>query len=1622
MNIGFTAVHAQEIFETDFEVTEGYEIGLLNGQLDWEAHKFVKIDDVTPYSGSQLIWSSPGLANDFSLAFDSVTPTSKLYVDFYLSPSVAASFDDLPQKLTDSSVAVSSLVNVGNGLGELVVVDGDGEGGGAWQTTGYYVIIEDEYNFVSRYIWFVYELDYTDLKYNLYIDGVLAASDIDFLSPVLNQFTQFKISSDGNTDVYFDNFTISYDVPDGLDHDGDGLLTSFEDSNGNETADANETDFMSSDTDGDRMGDGVEQLHGFDPLIPENFTTLTDNAEGADDWRTGFEIAEGINVGELDRQGNWQASSSIQVVNSDASDGTQSIKFATDSTALSMFEQYFGTNDTDQIWISFYGKLVAGPLQDPSEFDSRVAGVFKLNSEGNLAALDRLNNEWKVDGTIFDADYFNDNQWKHYVVHLDYLRRQWSLIVEGGMVFRDIPFTENTPKEFSYVNIIQTAQTGSSESTFIDEVTVSDSEPAGLDFDFDGLENSIERTIGSDLFAADTDGDKIGDLWEYQNDLDLLNGEDGGMHADTDGMTNLDEYRYGFDPNRSDVDGADGLIRRDVWMDMLDDSTAALKNSPLYPQDPTIKLWSTDLDISESESVGNFYGQRLHGLIIAPATAEYIFWIAGDDYCEFWLSTDATIANRSRLCYLNGYTTYQNWEYDSSQKSEPVSLQAGQAYYFEVLHKEHAGDSHVSVAWEYGENARSVITEDHLRIHMPDTTNDVDLDGLPDDWETANGLDPDKGYGSDGYAGDANHNGRLNYEERILKTDPTEPNNDGDALSNIIEYKILGSDPFLAETHAQEALSESSAFDFVSIDGYVGNEAVAYEDPENDFHLYFGGGGTGLKNYNDGGQFVHKTVKGDFSIVMQLIRGSDNDDLSLALIARENLKTNSIYVGVDSLKDKRSYHFKRRSEEESVLSEINLIRDFLSDQRWLRLERTDDTFLAYASSDGSNWIFVGSYSASLPDELYVGAFLGSGSSADFRGVEIKFTEWYVDQDRDGLWDHVEASIGTLIDNPYTDEDDLSDYEEYFHLGTDPLVKDTVSVSSPLFQADGDSFTASEGNWRGDAGGSITSLDYRGSLTYAITVAEAGFYRLDATIREGEEYRDASQFKLLLYVNGLHAGEVNTIAKSSQSTTVSFWLPWLEAGSATIQVDWIPLEDNSTLQLNSISMVELEFEDVSTKESWVNARIEKEIAVPVSGSVNSLVSPYNLYGQAVNLNSISIVRDSDGAEFEAIRALSDTFHANLPLSIQTGSDAFTIESHGGLFSEPISVDWQITNLFDAATLEAPVIRPSDSLLIGWSDTSGNKPEFGLFLEIFKAEGEAELFQTSDGNDYRDVLSGAPDISEVEVILEKGAISPWDFVSVERVSYQHGDVPFTNPDRELLDSDTAEVGIPLLVDAYGLKDDEVSAISFNTPGSYFIRSTWREANGSISQSVVEITVADVELGDPVAAIIGFGREWQPDSLAGEISVTADPQITLSEDLNLSYRKFDLKITSESDARMIARMPVTGAVADVVDVRAIKDYSRLFGGTQKIIDVFTDGTQVIEYLFVFGGDLPDDFKIHLTPLSAGVLFEDGSLEQWITKEDLDELGRYRMRLTSPADVPTSGCFNFQYFQSSQPISDKI
>jgi hypothetical protein len=106
----------------------------------------------------------------------------------------------------------------------------------------------------------------------------------------------------------------------------------------------------------------------------------------------------------------------------------------------------------------------------------------------------------------------------------------------------------------------------------------------------------------------------------------------------------------------------------------------------------------------------------LRGYLLAPATGDYIFWIAsfrGNAPAELWLSDDENPARKERIAWLvppGGLKQGQgggkgaalgleaDWQRSPNQKSSPLSLVQGRRYYLEVWQE--GGDiGSLAVGW-----------------------------------------------------------------------------------------------------------------------------------------------------------------------------------------------------------------------------------------------------------------------------------------------------------------------------------------------------------------------------------------------------------------------------------------------------------------------------------------------------------------------------------------------------------------------------------------------------------------------------------------------------------------------------------------------------------------------------------------------------------------------------------------------------------------------------------------------------------------------------------------------------------------------------------------------------------
>lgn len=155
------------------------------------------------------------------------------------------------------------------------------------------------------------------------------------------------------------------------------------------------------------------------------------------------------------------------------------------------------------------------------------------------------------------------------------------------------------------------------------------------------------------------------------------------------------------------IPGSVGL-KREVWNGISGSAVANLTSASSYTSaQPSGRGALTRFEAPTSH--GDNYGQRITGLLVAPESGNYKFWIASDDTSELWLSTDTNPANRIKIAQCTSASSPREWTRFSGQESGTLPLVAGQKYHIEVLHKEGTGNDHLAVAWQGPSFSRQVI-------------------------------------------------------------------------------------------------------------------------------------------------------------------------------------------------------------------------------------------------------------------------------------------------------------------------------------------------------------------------------------------------------------------------------------------------------------------------------------------------------------------------------------------------------------------------------------------------------------------------------------------------------------------------------------------------------------------------------------------------------------------------------------------------------------------------------------------------------------------------------------------------------------------------------------------------
>lgn len=243
-----------------------------------------------------------------------------------------------------------------------------------------------------------------------------------------------------------------------------------------------------------------------------------------------------------------------------------------------------------------------------------------------------------------------------------------------------------------------------------------------------------------------------------------------------------------------------------------------LTSSDRYPDNPDEVATLNSLAIPGYRAED--YGTFVRGFIQPPQSGDYRFLISGNDKVDFWLSSDDTVANAQIIASVPAYTNSSDFNKYASQTSAYIPLDATKRYYFQVHHKEGSGSDHFTITWEGPGISQQTIDGAYLyswaepsagigddqtnqeaynlgyRVGFVDGNEglafnpgfppaDQDQDGLYDNWEVVNGLNPNDPTDA---TSDPDGDFLVAADEFLIGTSENKSDSDGDGLPDGVEF------------------------------------------------------------------------------------------------------------------------------------------------------------------------------------------------------------------------------------------------------------------------------------------------------------------------------------------------------------------------------------------------------------------------------------------------------------------------------------------------------------------------------------------------------------------------------------------------------------------------------------------------------------------------------------------------------------------------------------------------------------------------------------------------------------------------------------------------------------------
>ena len=385
-----------------------------------------------------------------------------------------------------------------------------------------------------------------------------------------------------------------------------------------------------------------------------------------------------------------------------------------------------------------------------------------------------------------------------------------------------------------------------------------------------------------------------------------------------------------------------------------------------------------------AQNVADNYTRRLSGWIIPPTTGLYTFWIASDDDSRLSLSTSASSSDKQDIATVGGWTNFQSWDEQGSQKSAPRFLIAGHPYHVEAVQSEGGGGDHLAVAWSGPGITRAVIPGSVLVPAAPGISLSTPAPAAPAITLTS----PSNGasYSAPAaipMAATVTDNGNNITKVQFLDGSTVVGEDYTPPYSATLNTSTVGSHPIQARVvHGLSGSTVDSSVATVSVTGGslppgwtgadIGAVGVAGSSSHSGGVYTISGSGADIWGTSDEFQFVSTTMTGDGEIRARVSSQTNTHPWAKAgVMIRDTTAANSAHAMM-AVTPGNGFAMQYRTTTGGSSSSISgpALNPFPNN--WVRLTRSGNLITSYVSANGTAWTQVGQATITLGSTVSIG--------------------------------------------------------------------------------------------------------------------------------------------------------------------------------------------------------------------------------------------------------------------------------------------------------------------------------------------------------------------------------------------------------------------------------------------------------------------------------------------------------------------------------------------------------------------------------------------------------------------------------------------------------------------------